>query len=97
VDLVAFYNHGHWEVRTSKNCAFICCPLMDRLVSFQQKREIYQEIKGLEIDLAADGKSEIVAYTGIGNPHIMLMFTKLDYVPFYLSLKKKILWFKKEL
>ena len=30
------------------------------------------------------------------HPHIMKMFIKLGFSPFYLSLKKNILWFKKE-
>ena len=97
MDYQDYYNHGSWEVRCSKNYAFICCPVMNGLVSFSEQRKIYHDLKVLELDLQAQGKAEIAAYTSIYHPHIMLMFKKLDYTPFHLSLERKILWFKKEL
>jgi hypothetical protein len=97
MELDDFYTHGHWEVRVSKNYAFICCPLMNGILTFGEKRLVYEELKTLEDRLRIEGKSEVTGYTSIHKPHIMRMFTKLGYNPFYLSLKKNILWFKKEL
>jgi len=93
---VEYSKHGYWEVRCSKNYAFVCCPIMEQQLSFRTKREIYSELKILELELQMDGREEIVGYTKISNPHIMIMFAKLGYVPFHLSVKKQVLWFKKE-
>ena len=89
-------NHGYWEVRESKNYAFLCCPIMEGMLTFKEMRLIYQQYKILERVLKVKGVGEIVGYTSIYNPHIMKMFIKLGFSPFYLSLKKNILWFKKE-
>ena len=95
--LKEFYNMGYWEVRCSKNYAFLCCPIMEGLLTFKEKRLIYQQLKILERTLKTQGKSEVVCYTGLKNEHIMRMLAKMKYSPFYISLKKNILWFKKEL
>ena len=97
MESVDFYNHGCIEVRLSKSYAFICCPLMEKVLAFAEIRKIYQDLKVLELDLQMNGLKEVVGYTRLINTHVMKMFVKLGYKPFHLSLKREILWFKKEL
>lgn len=69
---------------------------MDSMLNFRTMRIIYKEFKELETNLKPKYK-EIVMYTHINYPHIMIIITKLGYTPFYLSLQKNVLWFKKEM
>ena len=91
MESVAFSKHGTWEVRRSKNYAFICCPLMNQFLTFSQKKQVYTDLKDLEFKLATDDVVQIIGYTRLDKPNIMKMFTKVGYKPFHISLKKEVI------
>ena len=92
---MGFFRHGHWEVRTQKGYAFLCCPSMERILTFGQKRQVYKELFSLE-KMLEDGYSCWIGYTDITNVHIIRMYSKIGCKPFHYSLEYNILWFKKE-
>jgi hypothetical protein len=96
-ELADYYRKGLLEVRRSDNYAFICCPAMDEYISVGQQRQVYKDLKCIEFELCMDNVCQAVVYTKINNPHMMVMFAKMGYKPFHLSIKRNVLWFKKEL
>ena len=90
----------HWGFRDLRNgFACIYCPILheDRVDGFSTKKEIYRELKELEINLKAVGFKGWVTYTELINTHIMKFLTKLKSFPYGIDIKRETIWFRKEL
>jgi hypothetical protein len=69
---------------------------MEKEMPFSSKKMVLTGLREIEERLLQECK-RIVAYTSIYSPHVMRMFKKVGYEPFFMSLKDNVIWFRKEL
>lgn len=88
----------YWNTKVIDNeWLSIYCPVMEKKLSFGEKRKIFEELKEIEAKIKSSNLEGWVGHTDLKNPHIMVMFTKLKAKPYAIDLTNNVIWFKKEL
>lgn len=85
----------HWKInKNNRNWWYLFAPIMDRELSFKEKREVVKELRLIESTIKPPLKGW-VTFTKLSNPHIMIMCIKLGGIPY--EIKRGVVWFKKEI